>query len=90
MKHQVTVQTRSHVEALGEIRLRVQPRLDRVSPAAREEWVALLMRLPSPVDVAGGVTEVSPETLAEMVSKARRFEQILRSAVGPAAGPVQQ
>jgi hypothetical protein len=90
MKHPVTGETKEVLEALGHIRQRVQPRLDRVSPAAREEWVKLLLRFPSDEDVGEGLIGIAPATLAEMISKARRFEQILRSAGSPEGGTVAQ
>jgi hypothetical protein len=83
MRHRVTVETKGLLEALDHIRLRVQPRLDRVSPEAREEWVNLLLRFPDDADVGMGVIDLSCETLAQMIAKASRFEQIVKATGCP-------
>jgi hypothetical protein len=87
LKHQVTWETKGMLETLGHVRLRVQPRLDQTTAEARQEWSSLLERLPSAQAMEDGLIEVSPETLAQMVSKASRFEQILTSSSTPDQQP---
>jgi hypothetical protein len=84
MRHRVTIETKGLLEALDHIRQRVQARLDRVSPEAREEWGKMLLAVPAGEDVKTGVIDVSTETLSQMIAKASRFEQILKSTIGPA------
>jgi hypothetical protein len=90
MKHHVTIEIKTLLEALGHIGQRVRPRLERASPAAREEWATLLASIPSDEDVAMGVIGLSRETLVQMMAKARRFEQILRDVTRADAAAFQQ
>jgi hypothetical protein len=86
MRHRVTIETKGLLEAIDHIRQRVQSRLDAVSPEAREEWGKMLLAVPAGEDVMTGVIDVSTETLSQMIAKASRFEQILKSTVG--SGPM--
>jgi hypothetical protein len=90
MRHPVTDETKDLLEALDHIRERVQPRLDSVSTEAREEWVKLLLRFPADEDVGLGLIDLSPEALAQMIAKASRFEQIVRTARSSAPVGAQQ
>jgi hypothetical protein len=84
MMHKATAQTEHLVTELGVLAREIDAGpITLASDAARDEWVVLRGQWPSENDVNAGIVALSDEELAMMVSKVRRFKQILQ-ALGPA------
>src|SRR3954468_21474663 len=80
MRHRITEQGKRSLRALRVLREEIPSLLDVASPAAREEWGKLESRLPSSEEIDKGYIGLSEETLDEILSKVRRFRDILGAA----------
>ena len=83
MRHRITEQGKRSLRALRVLTEEIPSLLDLASPAAREEWGKLESRLPSSKEIEDGFIEFSDETLDEILSKMRRFRDILGAARRP-------
>jgi hypothetical protein len=68
------------LEVLEGLREDARDLLHLASPAAREEWLKVESRFPSPEELREGYIALSQEELDEIQAKVRRFRDILSAA----------
>jgi hypothetical protein len=82
MMHVVTSRTERLLRELLHVAREVDAEvLARASDLAQEEWRELLRRLPTEADLRRGVVALNEDELAWLLSKALRFQEILRAGV---------
>jgi hypothetical protein len=76
MRHRITDKMESLLAEIVRLVHETRTCLERVSPAAREEWHKLRDRFPSDDDLRLGFISLSEEDLMGIGSKLRRFRNI--------------
>lgn len=77
MNHTLTPETARILDEFAFLARNIETRITAASPSARDEWEELLLRLPSETELRLGATLLSENQLAVMLSKAKRFFDIL-------------
>lgn len=79
MRHTVTAKMERLVRALRAISHEIEPQVQLVSQAARDEWNALQAVWPSDDELRQGTTALTEGELEAIEVKVRRFQEIVQS-----------
>ena len=79
MRHTVTAKVERLVRGLRAISHEIEPQVQLVSQAARDEWRALQAAWPSDEELRQGTVALTEDELEAIEVKVRRFRQILQS-----------
>jgi hypothetical protein len=97
VRHTVTANVERLVRALRAISHEIEPQLQLVSEAARDEWRVLQGTWPSDEELREGTSALTEGELEAIEVKVRRFRQIVQSSgatvalrtTGPRRAPVR-